>query len=136
MTLVVDAGAVVDFVLRRPTSDDLGASMREHDGDLHAPELQVCEALSALRKLEQRGSLSAARAASALDDLLAMPVDLHPHAPLAARSWELRANFTPYDATYVALAEVLGAELLTLDARLARAATTHTNLTVLSPEAS
>jgi predicted nucleic acid-binding protein len=34
---------------------------------------------------------------------------------------ELRANVTPYDATYVALAESLGYLLLTADARLARA---------------
>jgi predicted nucleic acid-binding protein len=38
------------------------------------------------------------------------------------RAWELRANVTPYDATYVALAEVLGCELWTADHRLAKAA--------------
>jgi predicted nucleic acid-binding protein len=35
--------------------------------------------------------------------------------------WELRDNLTAYDATYVALAEALGYELLTADARLANA---------------
>jgi predicted nucleic acid-binding protein len=38
------------------------------------------------------------------------------------RVWELRANLTAYDAAYVALAEALGAPLLTRDRRLARAA--------------
>jgi predicted nucleic acid-binding protein len=37
------------------------------------------------------------------------------------RSYELRANVTAYDATYVALAEVLGCDLLTGDSRLGRA---------------
>ena len=33
----------------------------------------------------------------------------------------MRQNVTPYDATYVALAELLGCELLTGDRRLASA---------------
>jgi predicted nucleic acid-binding protein len=37
------------------------------------------------------------------------------------RAFELRANFTAYDATYVALAEALACDLVTADARLARA---------------
>jgi predicted nucleic acid-binding protein len=37
------------------------------------------------------------------------------------RIWQLRDNLTAYDATYVALAEALSCELVTADARLARA---------------
>jgi predicted nucleic acid-binding protein len=37
------------------------------------------------------------------------------------RAYELRANLTAYDASYVALAEGLGCPLLTADARLSRA---------------
>ena len=40
---------------------------------------------------------------------------------LLTRAWELRDNMTAYDATYIALPEELGCELLTADARLARA---------------
>lgn len=43
----------------------------------------------------------------------------------------LRANFSADDACYVALAELLGAELLTADERLSRAVRTHTNVSVL-----
>lgn len=47
----------------------------------------------------------------------------HLHAgPLAARAWQLIDNLTFYDALYVALAESLGASLVTSDQRLARAA--------------
>ncbi|CAN5672558.1 hypothetical protein BH20ACT2_BH20ACT2_18600 [soil metagenome] len=35
--------------------------------------------------------------------------------------WELRHNLAAYDASYVALAEAMGAELLTADRRLAGA---------------
>lgn len=41
-----------------------------------------------------------------------------PIAPLLQRIWELRANITAYDAAYVALAEQLGATLITCDAKL------------------
>jgi hypothetical protein len=40
---------------------------------------------------------------------------------LLGRIWELRENLTAYDASYVALAEVLGCGLVTADARLAHA---------------
>jgi predicted nucleic acid-binding protein len=41
------------------------------------------------------------------------------HGPLLPRIWQLRRNCTAYDASYLALAETLGAPLLTLDKRLA-----------------
>ena len=37
------------------------------------------------------------------------------------RAYELRSNVSPYDATYVALAELLQCHLVTADARLASA---------------
>jgi len=48
-----------------------------------------------------------------------------------ARIFELRDNFSSYDATYVALAESIGAELLTSDGRLARAVKTHTTVSII-----
>lgn len=41
--------------------------------------------------------------------------------PLLPRIWELRDTITAYDATYVALAEALGATLITGDRKLAGA---------------
>lgn len=41
---------------------------------------------------------------------------------LSARVWSLRERLSAYDATYAALAEGLGADLLTTDRRLAHAA--------------
>ncbi|MGY1728101.1 type II toxin-antitoxin system VapC family toxin [Geodermatophilus sp. SYSU D01062] len=45
----------------------------------------------------------------------------HGHDPLLGRALELRQAVTAYDGVYVALAEVLGAGLVTGDRRLARA---------------
>ena len=48
-------------------------------------------------------------------------VDRYPALRFMRRAHELRANVTVYDSVYVALAEVLGCELLTADQRLANA---------------
>jgi len=53
--------------------------------------------------------------------LFDLAVDLWPYDVLAARAWELRANLSSYDAAYVALAEMLGVPLVTLDQRILRA---------------
>ena len=52
---------------------------------------------------------------------------------LLDRAWQLRHNLSFYDGLYVALAERLGAPLLTLDLRLAKAATESARIEVLSP---
>ena len=79
-----------------------------------------------------RDLVSAERANLALDQYLLMPLTRHGHHGLLARVLELRSNFNAYDACYVALAEVLGAELLTADERLIRAVRANTAVGVLS----
>ena len=65
-------------------------------------------------------TLSARRASEALGDLADLPAERYGHRPLLGRVWELRHNLQAYDAAYVALAEALGAVLVTADRRLAR----------------
>jgi predicted nucleic acid-binding protein len=48
------------------------------------------------------------------------------------RCWQLRDNFTAYDASYVALAEMLGATLVTTDTWMSRAPQTTCAVEVLS----
>jgi predicted nucleic acid-binding protein len=79
------------------------------------------EVASVLRRGAGAAGISPDVAALAHHDLQDLRVDLVPYAPFAARIWELRATVTPYDAWYVAVAEVLRAPLATLDARLPRA---------------
>ncbi|MGQ0538066.1 MAG: type II toxin-antitoxin system VapC family toxin, partial [Gemmatimonadaceae bacterium] len=50
-----------------------------------------------------------------------MPVTRYAHQPLLPRIWRLRDNLSAYDAAYIALAEALGAPLVTRDTALANA---------------
>lgn len=79
------------------------------------------EADNVLRRYELMGVLDPATACSVHDDLVGLDIGLYPHHLLGERIWALRRNVTVYDASYVALAELLDAPLVTLDARLARA---------------
>jgi predicted nucleic acid-binding protein len=132
--LVVDASAVGDWLLGRPSGESIAHHFRAHEFDLHAPHLLDVEVLSALRSAVSAGYASPERAAEAVGDLSDLPAQRYGHEPLISRIWELRQNFSAYDATYVALAEAIaedGAPLLTADARLARAAGAHTDVRVL-----
>ena len=75
-----------------------------------------------LRSLERRAEITNDRATEAAADLRAVPFMSYSTAHLAARIWTLRGRFTVCDAHYVALAEALGAPLVTGDRRLASAA--------------
>ena len=118
--VVVDAGVLLVALV---DDGDDGASVRTRlRGErLAAPELIDLEVTSALRGLTRSGQVLPRRADLALDDLESIPLRRASHRRLVRRCWELRDNLTPYDASYVALAEALDTTLLTGDRRLARA---------------
>lgn len=88
---------------------------------LAAPDLAKVEVLAVLRRQVLNGSLTGSHADNAMANLLALPVTVYPAQAFLKRCWELRANVTPYDAGYIALAETLGCRFLTADVRLANA---------------
>ena len=51
--------------------------------------------------------------------------------PLLPRIWQLRDNLTPYDAAYVALAELTGTVLLTGDERITAAPATRCEIRII-----
>jgi predicted nucleic acid-binding protein len=128
--LVVDA-SVLATALADDGRDGEAARARLRGQGLATPELVDLEVASVLRRQVIARAIDPRRAALALDDLLAMPLRRASHGPLLARSWELRGSV--YDAAYVALAEALRADLLTGDARLARAPGPGCRIEVLRP---
>lgn len=89
--------------------------------DLLAPSLVAFESANVIRRHELAGLVSADQAAQAHADLLDLAIECWPYQILASRAWELRRNLSSYDASYVALAELTGATLVTLDRRISRA---------------
>ncbi|WP_067433527.1 type II toxin-antitoxin system VapC family toxin [Nocardioides jensenii] len=97
-----------------------------------APELIDVEAASTLRTLLRSDKLKEAQAERAVAALAGFPLRRVAHARLLPRVWQLRDALTAYDATYVALAELLGATLVTGDRRLAKAASAHCVVEVIA----
>jgi predicted nucleic acid-binding protein len=118
--LVVDTSAVLAALVGRPPDRRLVDRLSD-DGELCAPHLLDVELLHALRRLVLGGQLSEDRAADARDDFADLTVARYDHVVLADRTWALRHNLTAYDASFVALAELLDVPLVTCDARLASA---------------
>ncbi len=114
--IVVDASVMVEALVgRRVTPAVLDAL----EGELAAPHVLDIEVLSALRGLAFAGKLMPDRADRAWREHFAFTITRYDIEPLAGRVWQLRYQFTAYDASYLALAEALSAPLLTCDSKLA-----------------
>lgn len=110
VALLVDGGAAGQWAT--------GALRGNH---LLAPHLALFETANILRRHQLAELISPDQAAQAHADLLDLSIELWPYELLASRAWQLRSNMTVYDSSYVALAELTGATLATLDRRVARA---------------
>jgi len=118
--VVCDASALVAVLVDSGVAGEW-ATERLADVALAAPNLAPFDVANILRRHEMAGHISADQAAQAHADLIDLTVDLWPYDLLAGRAWQLRHNVSIYDGAYVALAERLGATLVTLDRRLKQA---------------
>lgn len=117
--IVLDASAAVDWLLQTSAGQSIERRIYSRNETLHAPHLLDLEATQVLRRLSLQRVVSPHRADEAVRDLLDLRVTRYPHLVLLPRIWQLRHNFSAYDAAYVVLAEQIGATLVTRDARLA-----------------
>ena len=122
---VVDASVLVAFYLSDdPRRDDVVDRLSAGDA-LFAPAHVDAEVVSAFCGLSRIKPELQATVPAALSHLARFPIRRVPLAPLLDRIWDLRANVTAYDAAYVALAEQLGAPVITCDAKLSAASGTR-----------
>jgi predicted nucleic acid-binding protein len=119
--IVVDASVLASALIDDGDDGERARLRLEAEEMLFAPAIIDLEVANAWRRDLLAGRIKEDRSQQALDDLRAMRLFRTLHQPLMARIWELRHNLTAYDAAYVALAEVLGVTLLTVDGRSTRA---------------
>src|SRR3954453_11213124 len=128
--IVVDASVLAN-VVGDDGADGDRAREELRGEELSVPDLVDVEVVSVLRRRWLAKTLTARRFAAAVDDLGALPADRYPVLPFMPRAYELRANVSAYDATYVALAEQLDCALITADGRLAAAPGPRCAITVM-----
>jgi predicted nucleic acid-binding protein len=119
VTLVADTFVVLPALVDGGAAGEAARAALSGD-ELIAPALLDVEVAAALRGRVLGGKLLGEAAEGALTALAALPITRFDAVPLLRRIWELRHNLTAYDATYVALAEAIGAGLVTADERLAK----------------
>jgi predicted nucleic acid-binding protein len=119
--IVLDASAAVDWLLQTPAGQRIEDRIYSRNETLHTPHLLDLEVIQVLRRLARQGVVAVRRADEAVRDLLDLRITRYPHLVLLPRIWQLRHNFSAYDAAYIVLAEKLGAALVTRDSRLASA---------------
>jgi predicted nucleic acid-binding protein len=108
-------------IAERPgMADALKRDLSQRDDSFIVPHLLDVEAASGLRLLVAGQRVDSHRMEQLLAGLATLPAERYAHAPLLPRIWELRHNFTCYDAAYIALAEATDSVLYTTDVKLSK----------------
>ena len=116
--IVLDASVVVELLTNGILADSIRDALAGSDEAFVVPHLIDLEVMSALRRLAAGQRIDSHRTGQFLAGLAALPAERYSHTPLIGRIWELRHNFTAYDATYIALAEATDSVLYTCDEKL------------------
>lgn len=124
--IVVDASAALAALLSAgPAREALGSEQ------LHVPHLIDPEVASGLRRRVAAEQIAADAGWVALDAWRRLGMTRYAVHTILDRVWELRDNLSAYDASYVALAELLGCSLLTADRGMARAPGVRCPITIV-----
>lgn len=126
--VVVDASVAVKWLVREEHTDKALAILRAwHDEEVTpvAPHLLPFEVANALHRKVFRGELDVGDSTRLVSRLFESRLELHQPPGLHVRALQLASQLQQgavYDAHYLALAERVGCELWTADARFYRAA--------------
>jgi predicted nucleic acid-binding protein len=116
--IVLDASAAIEMLLAKPRAALVEQRVFGSGETLHAPQLLEVEVVQVIRRHLLAKLMDRPRAQQAFDDFVALKYKSYEHEVLLKRIWSLRDNFSAYDAAYIALAEAIGATLVTCDGKL------------------
>src|ERR1035438_5681398 len=97
--IVLDASVVVELLINSSVAESIRRDLATRSDSFIVPHLLDVEVMSALRNLVAGQRVDSHRSEQLLAGLASLPVERYPHTPLLGRIWELRHNFTAYDAT-------------------------------------
>ncbi len=129
--IVVDASALIDLFLQTSPAATIAHILFAPGQTLHAPHIIDFEVAQVFRRYALAQEISSDRGQAVLSELAIFPMQRHAAGILLPRIWALRNNLTAYDAAYVALAEALGAELVTRDQNLAASSGHHARIVLI-----
>ena len=123
MTLLLDASAIVDMLIRSDRGEQVRSALQGRDAaELFTVAHLDAEVFSALARSHRSGQLDADEVGRMLAHLATLPARRLPiTGELLTAAWSLRSNMAARDALFVAAAQALEARLVTTDDRLARA---------------
>jgi predicted nucleic acid-binding protein len=122
--IIVDAGTWVTAAIDENRAGDVCRAVLRSDRHWMAPAHMPTEALRTIRRFEQAGAIDNALAETIVNEIAASEIAyVGPEPSMLLGQWRLRYNISSYDAPYVVLGQRMHAPLVTLDRRLARAAT-------------
>ena len=122
MSLVVDASVAVKWLVAEEESD-AAHRLVASDEDLHAPRLLASEVANAVWRKARLGEVERSRAGALIAMVPAMPVRWHMDEEVCADAIRLALTHDRpvYDCMYLALAQRIGALLITSDRRFVNA---------------
>lgn len=131
--IVIDASVVTDALTDDGRIGELASAELAADPYWAAPGHLRVEVTSAIRGRWLAGKVSPARADEAMRVINRAAISYVDWSELAGRVWELRDNLNPYDASYVAAAEIHNCRLVTTDGKLPGCPGRRCEITVVAP---
>ena len=122
--LCVDASVVISWLIPSERSNSVAQTMAAYlrgEDELVAPPLLLPEVVSTVRRWVYQRRLTEDEGDSLIRDMLRLDIDISAPHGLYLRAYQLASQFNQpraYDACYLALADLLSCDFVTLDQRL------------------
>ncbi len=134
MVVVVDAGVAAKWLVAEPDSE-IAAMLLDGSFDLQAPRLLVSEIGNMLWRMAVNGSIEEYEAARLAAALLDVPLQWRDDERTCVEAVRIAVELghPAYDCMYLALASLIGSQVVTADKRFVSAVASTPYRTIVSP---